>query len=314
MVRCATGWPRLPTLRPGSASTTCMSRAPWPPVTGHVSSAARRGPRADRRRGRRPSASAISRGSTERPQRGGAAMDTTGLGRPDTSPHVRRSSRRSKRGCPGDRGSIVHRHAQWSDARATTPVPSARLRAVLPEGPRSARVVLGTVRQSRARRPTLPASPCGRAPDVMQSIACCECAGCPGLMLARDHHGCPRRPVNPLAPTIRVMQIWGRGTTGNVPASSATGRLCVNDPSVASDVDTFLTTVYCLIDDCIARMPDQEARPAGRSGDYDIEVLTVAVLRQWQLSGSDQPATGSGTWHRRSYFYIALKPADVDLS
>ena len=89
-----------------------------------------------------------------------------------------------------------------------------------------------------------------------------------------------------------------------MPASSTTGRLCVNDPSVASDVDTFLTTVYCLIDDLYRQHAGPvRAHLPGRPGELsDSEVLTLAVLCQWQTSGSERQFLAWATRHWRSYF------------
>ena len=89
-----------------------------------------------------------------------------------------------------------------------------------------------------------------------------------------------------------------------MPASSTTGRLCVNDPSVASDVDTFLTTVYCLIDDLYRQHTGPvRAHLPGRPGELsDSEVLTLAVLCQWQTSGSERQFLVWATRHWRSYF------------
>ena len=70
------------------------------------------------------------------------------------------------------------------------------------------------------------------------------------------------------------------------------------------DVDTFLTTVYCLIDDAYR----EHAAPArahlpGRPGKLsDSEVLTLCVLCQWQASGSERQFVAWAAKHWRSYF------------
>lgn len=76
------------------------------------------------------------------------------------------------------------------------------------------------------------------------------------------------------------------------------------EPRVAPDVDTFLVTVYCLIDDLYRdHAAPVRAHLPGRPGELsDSEVLTLAVLCQWQPAGSER---GFITWaakHWRPYF------------
>ena len=71
-----------------------------------------------------------------------------------------------------------------------------------------------------------------------------------------------------------------------------------------TDVDTFLTTVYCLIDDLYREHAAPiRAHRAGRPGELsDSEVLTLAVLAQWQSSGSERQFIRWAVNHWRSYF------------
>jgi hypothetical protein len=69
-------------------------------------------------------------------------------------------------------------------------------------------------------------------------------------------------------------------------------------------VDTFLVTVYCLIDDLYRQYAGPvRAHLPGRPGELsDSEVLTLAVLAQWQPSGSERQFLGWAAKHWRSYF------------
>jgi hypothetical protein len=69
-------------------------------------------------------------------------------------------------------------------------------------------------------------------------------------------------------------------------------------------VDTFLVEVYCLIDDVyrehgVAMRSHLPGRPGELS---DSEVLTLAVLAQWQASGSERQFIRWAVKHWRSYF------------
>jgi hypothetical protein len=71
-----------------------------------------------------------------------------------------------------------------------------------------------------------------------------------------------------------------------------------------TDVDTFLTTVYCLVDDLYRQhvAPMREHRP-GRPGQLsDSEVLTLMLLAQWQAAGSERQFIGWAARHWRAYF------------
>jgi hypothetical protein len=90
-----------------------------------------------------------------------------------------------------------------------------------------------------------------------------------------------------------------------VPTWCTTGRACVpNESAVAADVDTFLVTVYCLIDDLYRQHAGPvRAHLPGRPGELsDSEVLTLAVLCQWQPSGSERQFVAWAAKHWRTYF------------
>jgi hypothetical protein len=73
---------------------------------------------------------------------------------------------------------------------------------------------------------------------------------------------------------------------------------------VATDVDTFLTTVYCLVDDAYqAHVAPVRAHLPGRPGRLsDSEVLTLALVAQWQSNGSERAFVAWAANHWRGYF------------
>lgn len=73
---------------------------------------------------------------------------------------------------------------------------------------------------------------------------------------------------------------------------------------MAADVDTFLVTVYCLIDDLYRQHAGPvRAHLPGRPGELsDSEVLTLAVICQWQSSGSERQFLAWAAKHWRTYF------------
>jgi hypothetical protein len=90
-----------------------------------------------------------------------------------------------------------------------------------------------------------------------------------------------------------------------VPTSGTTGRACeTKQPALSAEVDTFLTTVYCLIDDLYRQHAGPvRAHLPGRPGELsDSEVLTLTVLSQWQASGSERQFLAWAAKHWRSYF------------
>lgn len=56
------------------------------------------------------------------------------------------------------------------------------------------------------------------------------------------------------------------------------------------DLDTFLVTVYCYVDDWYREQvaPQKPARPGHQPDLSDSEVLTLAVLAQWQEHTSER--------------------------
>jgi hypothetical protein len=70
------------------------------------------------------------------------------------------------------------------------------------------------------------------------------------------------------------------------------------------DLDTFLVTVYCLIDDLYHETfaAHKPARPGAEPEMSDSEVLTVVVLTQWQPSCSESALLGYVRQHWRAYF------------
>ena len=73
---------------------------------------------------------------------------------------------------------------------------------------------------------------------------------------------------------------------------------------MATDVDTFLCTVYCLVDDGYRQHAGPvRAHLPGRPGELsDSEVLTLALLAQWQPSGSERQFIAWAAKHWRAYF------------
>jgi hypothetical protein len=69
-------------------------------------------------------------------------------------------------------------------------------------------------------------------------------------------------------------------------------------------VDTFLTTVYCLIDDLyrVHAAPIRAHLPGRPGALSDSEVLTLTILCQWQASGSERQFLAWAARHWRGYF------------
>jgi hypothetical protein len=69
-------------------------------------------------------------------------------------------------------------------------------------------------------------------------------------------------------------------------------------------VDTFLVTVYCFVDDAYRQhaAPIRAHLPGRRGELSDSEVLTLALLAQWQPSGSERQFIVWATKHWRGYF------------
>jgi hypothetical protein len=70
------------------------------------------------------------------------------------------------------------------------------------------------------------------------------------------------------------------------------------------DLDTFLTTVYCVVDDLYREQcaPRKPARPGPRPDLADSEVLTLALLAQWQPRRSERAFLAHAVAHWRAYF------------
>jgi hypothetical protein len=72
----------------------------------------------------------------------------------------------------------------------------------------------------------------------------------------------------------------------------------------ALDRDTFLTLVYCLVDDLYQRYaaPHKPRRPGRRPELSDSEVLTLALLAQWRPGNSEYGFWAYADAHLRPYF------------
>jgi hypothetical protein len=70
------------------------------------------------------------------------------------------------------------------------------------------------------------------------------------------------------------------------------------------ELDTFLTTVYCLVDDCYrtALAPAKPTRPGHRPEMSDSEVLTLMLLGQWRADRSLRALVRYAQKHWRGYF------------
>lgn len=70
------------------------------------------------------------------------------------------------------------------------------------------------------------------------------------------------------------------------------------------DVDTFLTTVYCMVDDLYRAhyAPLKPVRPGKKAKMSDSEVLTVVILAQWQTNRSERDFVRYVHKHWRGYF------------
>jgi len=82
---------------------------------------------------------------------------------------------------------------------------------------------------------------------------------------------------------------------------------------VATDVDTFLVTVYCLVDDLYRKhaSPIRVHLP-GRPGELsDSEVLTLELLAQWQPSGSQRQFVKLGGQPLARLFSTSAEPECV---
>jgi hypothetical protein len=80
------------------------------------------------------------------------------------------------------------------------------------------------------------------------------------------------------------------------------------------DLDTFLTTVYCIVSDVYqqqfaAQKPRRRGKPAALSDD---EVLTLALVAQWQSQRSERAFGRYVAQHWRSYFPRLLSQSQLN--
>ncbi len=78
----------------------------------------------------------------------------------------------------------------------------------------------------------------------------------------------------------------------------------MNTPTADVDLATFLATVYCVIDELYVERfgPHKPARPGQRPDLSDSEVLTIAVLAQWQAERSERRFVRYVGRHWHAYF------------
>lgn len=79
-------------------------------------------------------------------------------------------------------------------------------------------------------------------------------------------------------------------------------------------LDTFLTTVYCIVDDLYQEQiaPLRPVRPGPPPDLSDSEVLCLALLAQWQARRSERAFLRYAAEHWRSYFPRLLSPAQTN--
>src|SRR5947209_7458991 len=77
------------------------------------------------------------------------------------------------------------------------------------------------------------------------------------------------------------------------------------------DLDTFLTTVYCLVDDLYRAefAPAKPVRLGHRPELSDSEVLTLMALAQWQPARAERRVVAYAARHWRAYFPRLLSPS-----
>ena len=75
------------------------------------------------------------------------------------------------------------------------------------------------------------------------------------------------------------------------------------------DVDTFLTTLYCIVDDVYRAQfaPCKPVRRGAKPAMTDSEVLTVALLGQWNTHNSERWMGAYVAHHWRGYFPRCLR-------
>jgi hypothetical protein len=77
------------------------------------------------------------------------------------------------------------------------------------------------------------------------------------------------------------------------------------------DLDTFLTAVYCVVDDLYrsAFAPAKPVRPGAKPELSDSEVLTLMALAQWQPTRAERRVVAYAARHWRAYFPRLLSPS-----
>jgi len=68
------------------------------------------------------------------------------------------------------------------------------------------------------------------------------------------------------------------------------------------DLDTFLTTLYVLVDDSIKSQPAKPPRPGQQAHLTDSEVVTLALAAQWKQFASERAFARYAVKHLRSAF------------
>src|SRR5919204_2366335 len=77
------------------------------------------------------------------------------------------------------------------------------------------------------------------------------------------------------------------------------------------DLDTFLTAVYCVVDDLYRAefLPAKPARPGAAPELSDSEVLALMALAQWQPARAERRFVAYAARHWRAYFPRLLSPS-----
>lgn len=80
------------------------------------------------------------------------------------------------------------------------------------------------------------------------------------------------------------------------------------------DLDTFLTTVYCIIDDWYQThaAAQRARRPGHRPALSDSEVLTLSIVAQWQANRSERAFLRYVSRHWRGYFPTMVSQSDFN--
>ena len=69
------------------------------------------------------------------------------------------------------------------------------------------------------------------------------------------------------------------------------------------DVDTFLTTLYVMVDDfCHSRLPERPCRPGPEASLSDSEVITLTIFARWSRFTSERDFYRYASGHLREAF------------